>query len=263
VAGVLLFACSLTLQLICAWTRALLALPLIWLSLLGLGASSGAYTLALVVGFAPLAISLVTLVFPYGGVLWEASVGGRRPSAREQATYEAALAGLQARAPALRAPRGWFVTDRSELQAAIYGDTLMLTRGLLSSASLGPVLGHELGHLNSTDGRLTAALYRMTTPPRNAVGLPWRAISFMATGEAAAWAMRLPWAQYWRAREFAADAFAAELDEATGLIDFLQGHALERDLPVPFPWLSSRSHPPTEHRIERLLEIEMKKEARQ
>jgi hypothetical protein len=33
---------------------------------------------------------------------------------------------------------------------------------------------------------------------------------------------------------------------------FLEQHALEYDLPVPFAWLSEHSHPSTEHRIDRL-----------
>jgi hypothetical protein len=103
----------------------------------------------------------------------------------------------------------------------------------------------------------------MTTPPRRKLGVPWRAISFLATGEAAAWLMRVPWAHYWRLREFAADAYAAGLGQGSNLAAFLTCGGLERDLPVPFPWLSGHGHAATEQRIERLLQIEYQEEDRE
>ncbi len=254
VAAALLYACTLTLQLLCAWIRSLVALPLVWLTLLGLGWTSATFSITLAIGFAPLGISLLTLVFPYGGWFWQASCGGRTPSARERATYEKALHGLLEGNASVRGPRAWFVTDRNDLQAAVFADTMMVTRGLLNSHWLAAVLAHELGHINSSDGALTAAVHRLTTPPRREFALPWRAISFFATGEAASWLLRLPWATYWREREFAADSYATTLGQGQALADFLQENALEHDLPVPFPWLSNRSHPSTEHRIERLLQ---------
>jgi len=253
VAAALLYACTLTLQLLCAWIRSLVALPLVWLTLLGLGWTSATFPITLAIGFAPLGVSLLTLVHPCGGWLWQAGCGGRSPSAREHATYEKVLLDLLDGNAGVRRPRAWFVTDRNELQAAVFADTLMVTRGLLNSRWLPAVLAHELGHINSSDGALTAAVHRLTTPPRREFALPWRAITFFATGEAAAWLLRLPWAHYWREREFTADAYAAELGQARALADFLQTNALEHDLPVPFPWLSDCSHPSTEHRIERLL----------
>ena len=41
--------------------------------------------LALVIGYAPLLVSLATLILPFGGWFWQQSEGGRRPSEREQA----------------------------------------------------------------------------------------------------------------------------------------------------------------------------------
>jgi Zn-dependent protease with chaperone function len=254
VAAALLYACSVTLQLLCAWIRALVALPLVWLALLGLGWTSVTFEMALAIGFAPVGISILTLVFPYGTWLWQASCGGRTPSARERATYEQTLRELLAGNPRVRGPRMWFVTDRDDLRAAVYADSLMVTRGLLSSPWLPAVLAHELGHVNSSDGVLTAALHRLTTPPRRELALPWRAVSFFATGEAASWLLRLPWAHYWREREFAADAFTARLGQGQAFAEFLQTSALEHDLPVPFSWLSEHSHPSTEHRIDLLLQ---------
>jgi Peptidase family M48 len=64
--------------------------------------------------------------------------------------------------------------------------------------------------------------------------------------------VRAMWGVYWRAREHYADHYAASLGQATGLSEFLDTCALENDLPVPFVWLTEHTHPPTEHRIDRL-----------
>jgi Zn-dependent protease with chaperone function len=47
----------------------------------------------------------------------------------------------------------------------VCGNTLMLSRGLLESEHLPAVLAHELGHINSSDGKLTAALNRLVVNP--------------------------------------------------------------------------------------------------
>ena len=54
---------------------------------------------------------------------------------------------------------------RARTHAAVIGDTLMLSRGLLDSPHLPAVLAHELGHLGSPDGRVTAALNRLMIHP--------------------------------------------------------------------------------------------------
>jgi len=154
--------------------------------------------------------------------------------------------------PELRPPQRWFVLDEQYLNAAAYASTLMVTRGLLESGYLEPVLAHELGHLNSSDSRLTAALHRMTTPPRRRMGLPLAAASFVGSGALGVWLTRTPWAAYWRSREFAADRYAAKLGQGQALARFLDTNALANDLPVPFVWLTEQSHPATEHRIDRL-----------
>ena len=55
--------------------------------------------------------------------------------------------------------------DDDEENAAAYADTVMISRGLLDSGHLEAVLAHELGHLNTSDARVAAALSRITTPP--------------------------------------------------------------------------------------------------
>lgn len=250
---VLLYAVTFAIQAFCASIRALIVYPLLWLLLWVLGWPTAlAHPLALAVGYGPLVLSFATLLLPLGGWLWMQQTGGRSPAGRERLIYEDAMAVLRQADPGLRPARRWFVLDDPNPNAAAYADTLMLTRGLLESTFLAPVLAHELGHLNSSDARLTAALHRLTTPPRRRLRFPVRTLSFLATGALGVWVTRTPWAAYWRAREFAADQYAAGLGQAQDLARFLDIAALESDLPIPFRWLTDQSHPPTEHRIDRL-----------
>jgi Zn-dependent protease with chaperone function len=129
---------------------------------------------------------------------------------------------------------------------------LMLTRGLLDSPSLPAVLAHELGHLNSSDARVSAAVYRIMTWPRAPFGFPFRLLAFLVSGRIGFWPMRMPWAMYWRRREAVADAYAAKLGQGPALAGYLDTHALNDDLPIPFKDFGESSHPWTEHRIDEL-----------
>jgi Zn-dependent protease with chaperone function len=250
---VLLYAATFAIQVLCAAIRGLVAYPLLWLIFTILGQSTASvHALALIIGYGPLALSFATLLLPLGGWLWRQQIGGRTPSQRERLIYEDALAILTQADAELRPPRRWFVLDRPHVNAAAYADTLMLTRGLLESGHLEAVLAHELGHLNSSDSRLTAALHRLTTPPRGRMPFPLRTIGFLISGALGVWLTRTPWAAYWRSREFHADRYAARLGQGQALARFLDTNALEDDLPIPFMWLSEHSHPWTEHRIDRL-----------
>jgi len=249
----LLYACTFALQALSGVVRWFLAYPALWLVFTILGKSTWPVnSLALLIGFGPLALSFATLVLPLGGWLWRQQTGGRMPSERERLIYEDAMALLTQAETDLRPPRQWFVIDEPSLNAAAYAGFLMLTRGLIESGFLEPVLAHELGHLNTSDGRLTAAVHRLTTPPRKPLRFPLRTLGFLASGEVAMRVMRTPWAAYWRTREFAADQYAARLGQGEALARFLDTNALEHDLPIPFAWLSPHAHPSTEHRIDRL-----------
>ena len=122
----------------------------------------------------PTAWSLFALITPFGGGWWwRQNLGGREPSEREQLAYRDAIELLQAHAgQALPVPSGWFVLDSPQADAAVYGSTLMLSRGLLESDHLPAVLAHELGHLASTDGKLTAALNRLVITRRRSEANP-------------------------------------------------------------------------------------------
>ncbi|HLI33274.1 MAG TPA: M48 family metalloprotease [Solirubrobacteraceae bacterium] len=257
-----LYALTLAVNLLCAGVRSGVCYALLWLAFTILGLTSlPVHLLALILGYGPLALSVATLILPLGGWWWQQREGGRSPSERERLIYADALSSLAAAGPTLALPRRWFVLDLDAPNAAVYADTLLVTRGLLESRWLTAVLAHELGHLASSDGRLAAALHRCTVPPRRLparlreralIGGAVRVVAFLATGELAMWLLRGPWGVYWRSREHAADHYAATLGQADLLAEYLDLHALASDIPVPFVWLTSESHPPTEHRIDRL-----------
>ena len=162
----ILYLATFALQLPCAAIRAFVAYPPLWLAFKLVGEpTSIVHDLALGVGYGPLALSVASLILPLGGWWWEQAEGGRVPSEREQLLYEDALAQLREADPKLRAPRRWFVIDEEIENASACADTLMVSRGLLDSGYLEAVLAHELGHLNTSDSRVTAALNRITTPP--------------------------------------------------------------------------------------------------
>lgn len=261
---VMLYAATFMLQLPCAAIRAIVAYPILWMMFKLIGPFIGEYpghvhTIALIVGYGPLAISLATLILPLGGWWWEQREGGRAPSERERLIYDDAIAQLRQADPNLREPRHWFVIDEEQENAAAYADTLLVNRGLLDSGYLQAVLAHELGHLNSSDARLSAALCRITTPPRGQVHRGLKTICFLASGAAGMWPLRAAWGAYWRSREHHADQYAANLGEAEDLGEFLDERRALIDLPIPFMWLSEHSHPPTEHRVERLTSVATKR----
>lgn len=247
-----LYAATWALQWFTAAFRYFAALLLLWLANVIFGWDLPTQVLALIVGFAPLFLSLATLVLPLGGWWFQQSEGGRRPSEREQAVFAMAFEQLRAADPDLRAPHRCFVLDDPEPNACAYADTLMVTRGLLDSPSFPAVLAHELGHLNSSDARVSAAVHRITTWPRGRARKPFGLLSFLISGRVGFWPMRTPWAIYWRHREQIADQYAAKLGQGTALAGYLDSYALDGDLPAPFKDFGDTSHPWAEHRIEGL-----------
>jgi Zn-dependent protease with chaperone function len=241
-------------------------------------------------GYAELALiptgwAIFALITPVGGGWWwRSNLGGREPSGRERSAYEAAMQELREQTDEpLQEPGGWFVLDTPELDASVCGNTLALSRGLFETTYLPAVLAHELGHLNTSDGRLTAAFNRLliNPPPRpkhneqqqqqqrplqfraddrvlltiTLVGiLIWlarKSVIFAMGG----FGLRLIapfWGSYWREREYLADSFAAALGQGEELADFLETHVLMHDHPVPLIWLTEHTHPPTELRLDRL-----------
>jgi Zn-dependent protease with chaperone function len=280
-----LYAATLVAEVPVIFTRMLLTLAGTALLLLVTGGKPGNAAGWVDLGLLPTAWSVLALVTPFGGGLWwEMNMGGRDPSEREQQAYNDALQLLRHHTiEPLCEPSGWFVIDTPHPDAAVCGETLMLSRGLLlESEYLPAVLAHELGHLASSDGKLTAALNRLVIHPRPTIrekdpepphhpivvaendklllaitlfgAILWLArktIRF-AQGGLGLRFTGPPWGAYWREREYTADQYAAQLGQAEELADFLEVHALIHDHPVPFIWLTEHSHPPTELRIDKL-----------
>jgi Zn-dependent protease with chaperone function len=277
-----LYAATLVAEIPVIFTRMILTFIAAATVLLIKGDSPFAAESLVELALIPTAWAVFALVTPLGGGWWwRANMGGRQPSERERAAYNDALQVLQAHsALPLRLPSLWFVIDEPQPDAAVCGDTLMLSRGLMENEYLPAVLAHELGHLATSDGKLTAAINRLIINPLpktrekkehqgNVVVLGTDTLLLTITlFGAALWVARFvvrfargglglrffgaAWGLYWRGREYTADHYAATLGQADELADFLELHALIHDHPVPFIWLTEHTHPPTELRIDRL-----------
>lgn len=230
-----------------------------------------------VLAFGPLGWSMAALLgIPSGGTLTRWEFGARALSERERAASIAALDLLMR--PRVRRPRRVLVIDSPEVNAHVVGTTLYVERGLITAPDLAAVLAHELGHLNSLDGRLTHATRRLIFPGTLLLGRlgfnnavismnyhPLGQVSgcgcvgfyvgliIAFLGGVGTWLLLQPlWRSYWRQREYLADAYAARLGQARALIESLEGE-LAQDFATP--WQRGRTHPYTEQRIERLKQI--------
>jgi Zn-dependent protease with chaperone function len=228
----------------------------------------------------PILASLSTLVFPGGFLLTRFALGARITSRREWEMIRAALDPILAQAPqATIGPTGVFVIDAVTLEAYVVGTTLYLTRELIRNPDLGAVIAHELGHINSPDGRLVLALRRLVspivyyfaeligqaTPTAFKIGLAietpvgYVAVILMlifsffvqlAGGGLGLLLLSPFWTWYWREREYKADLFASQCGVASSLAEFLEKNYQFADSSVPY-FLST--HPYTELRIDKLL----------
>jgi Zn-dependent protease with chaperone function len=295
VGGLLLYMLTVVFEAPVILLRLCLVFFVVEVPLLILGDPPLSTVLWFLIALAPTLWSMFALISPAGsGWWWRQHTGGREPSQREQLAYQDAVEHLQAQTPIpLPLPASWFVVDEQWPDAGACGDSLMLSRGLLETEDPPPVLSHELGHLGSLDGRLTAALNRLVIhqaprPPKDpedaerprGEGLAaaedilelvrvtpktieiltgvfiftWiaRRIIRFARGGLALRITAPLWGRYWRAREYAADQYAASLGQADDLADFLQINALIHDHPIPFIGLTDTAHPYTELRIDRL-----------
>lgn len=241
-----------------------------------------------ILAYGPMVWSLIALSRTVGwigtGQWWRTRVGGREPSTRERALYKDAMLMLEQQAPGrLYLPKDWFVVDLPEPEAAVCGQSLMLTRGMLESPYLAAALAHELGHLAGWDARLTAAINRLIIHPlkeprpdqeryekhtttmmvgddpvsqtivvMGIFAMIGRTALRWCRGGLGLWLLKALWAHQWRENEYAADQYAAMLGQADELADFLEINSLAFDQPLPFTWLSTVTHPPTELRIDRL-----------
>jgi Zn-dependent protease with chaperone function len=278
-----LYAATLAAELPVVVARMLLTFALAAIVLLVKGESPQGAESLVELALIPTGWSILALITPLGGGWWwQQNMGGREPSERERAAYHDAIQLLQANASQpLRLPSMWFVIDEPQPDAAVCGNTLMLSRGLLENEYLPAVLAHELGHLATSDGKLTAAINRLIVNPlpktherqqrdrgNMIVVSPTRMLLGITLFGGILWVFLLvmrfargglglrftgpAWGTYWREREYTADQHAARLGQADELADFLEVHALIHDHPIPFIWLTEHTHPPSELRIDRL-----------
>ena len=262
-AALVLYAITLAGQLIAAFARALIAD--IVLSIIGwiMGWPIPVEPIALAIGFAPLAVSLLALllpplVAPIDGRWWEISTGGRPPEPDEQDAFERAVSELREIDPALRVPRHWFVAEEPGMNASAYASSLSVDRGLLESPYAAAVIAHELGHLNTSDARLSSALNLtllspMATPEIEPLwSLAFRGLAWFASGQAVLWLTGNAWETYWRSREFAADQYAARLGQGPALAKSLEHSSLPYERSIRRMRFSRATHPYTKPRIAKL-----------
>jgi Zn-dependent protease with chaperone function len=227
----------------------------------------------------PLLLSVASIIVPGGATVTKWAMGARRPSQREQELFKQARSVINARNQKEREvilPHNWFVVDKTDLTAFVVGTTLYVTREMLKSPYLPAVLAHELGHINSWDGRLTLILRRLIFPPFHwlaqatlqpapgtlvvvgtdplstyyyaaRVWLLSLALSILGGGFGL-WLLSPLWTYFWQYREYIADRYASKLGFAAQLEEFLEQHQ-HFDAAVPY-YLSS--HPYTELRIDYL-----------
>jgi len=140
------------------------------------GEGHSATTLAEVAAVGPIAWSALALITPRGGAWWwRQRTGGRAPSEREREVYTSAMRRLWAGTTIpLPMPASWFVLDIPQCEAAVYGDTLMLSKGALElkDSHLQALLAHQLGHLQGLDAKLTVAVNRLMLKPFRPLARP-------------------------------------------------------------------------------------------
>jgi Zn-dependent protease with chaperone function len=261
--GMLLYAVTLAGQLLAAAARGLITV--VALAIVGLltGWPIPINPIATALAFAPLAVSLLSvlcppLIAPIDGRWWEMSTGGRAPEQDEREAFEHAFSELQDVDPTLRPPRHWFVAEEPARNAAAYASSLRVNRGLLESPYAAAVIAHEMGHLRSSDAHFTSALNLLLIKPMDTPelhhfwSLPFRGLLWLASGQAVLWLTGNTWEMYWRSREFAADEYAARLGQAEALAQSLTHESLPHERSIPSMRFSRATHPYTKPRIARL-----------
>lgn len=101
------------------------------------------------------------------------------------------------------------------------------------------MIAHELGHLRSSDARLTSALNLLLLKPMGTLeiwplwSLPFRGLAWVASGQAIVWFTANAWEMYWRSRELAADEYAARLGQGGALAESLRYDSLPYERSIP------------------------------
>jgi hypothetical protein len=214
---------------------------------------------ALACAFGPVIWSFLSLIGMKGGHrLTRFTMGARRMSRREKIAYGAALTHIDGIA-SIQAPSHVFVTRWPDLRMMVIGTTLYIAKPLLhgeGTKHLAAVLAHNLGYVNSSDGRLVLALRRLVVPPlyllswaigetapgtmlmRKITGstipawILWGALA-LAGGGWGCFILSPFWAKYWSDGQYVHDAFAALHGQRHQLIAYLEKQA-SYDVAVPY-----------------------------
>jgi Zn-dependent protease with chaperone function len=238
----------------------------------------GGPVVGIILGFGPYLWSLAGLIGLTSGVVPSYFYSGaRRASRREREMVTPQLDALISKG--VRGPRAWYVVDQPYTGAWVTGRVLFLTHDAVRSPFLRPIIAHELGHLNSSDGRLSLALYCLVFPgaiffyqflyewTKSVAATPgclvvlgafflfaplWIAIALLFGG----WSVLIllhPLRLYWRQREYMADKYAARLGEARTLADYYDNGVVAFDMATPWMFLTARKHPYVELMHDRLV----------
>jgi Zn-dependent protease with chaperone function len=237
---------------------------------LGLSPEGWAWAVAL----APVLWSILGLLLPGRGWVWGRRLGIRRPSDEEAAAIDDAFDLLRTVAPELPTAGEYAVLDDPVPFAAVRGRIVILSRAVIESDALAAIMGHELGHVNTLDGRLTEALNRLSlwddplslspsegegrgevvSNPDPCGAIPWALMRLIARLTGGSVGVRLlgpAWSVYWRSREYAADSYAGSLGQAEDLAAYLRDQEQALDVPATGIF-NDQLHPPVALRIERL-----------
>jgi hypothetical protein len=234
-------------------------------------------------------LNLIGLRGGYRATAW--SLGARTMSEREKEVYLRALAHIRSTAHRnFIAPTHVFVLDGLEERAFTIGTTLYIGRMPLHPAKGGrhltALLAHELGVINSIDGKLVLALRRLVIPPFYLLSYAMRQIApgnfSLSFSQGAggyvfgvtAWVLTIMlalagggigelilyplWVSYWRESVYRADLWAAECGLAQPLIDYLENHEVF-DIAVPYFFTPQ---PYVELRIDRLMQYQKSRQTR-
>jgi Zn-dependent protease with chaperone function len=238
----------------------------------------------LLIAYANILVSLLAFAgFGGGSLLTRFVLGAREPSTRER---EQLMEVFRQMADGVDFPIRSFsklyIIDSTMAYANLIGTTLYISSTAIRGRHLQPLVAHEFGHLHHGDGSLILALRRLVFPPFSlfisgirdfSTNRPdykpsvkafdamqifysmlnafiFFSIAFIGGG-IGVWVMSWAWANYFRKRDYAADAFGAQLGYRDPLLEYLeQGTFYDTSVPYMLGW-----QPSNELRIDRLLRL--------
>lgn len=251
------------------------------------GLASNAWAILIVtllIAYANILVSLMAFAgFGGGSLLTRFVLGAREPSTREREqlmeVFRQMAEGVDF---PIRSFSRLYIIDSTMAYANLIGTTLYISSTAIRGAHLQPLIAHEFGHLNYGDGSLILALRRLVFPPFSLFisgirdfstnrpdykpsvkafdamqifysmlnAIIFFSIAFIGGG-IGVWVMSWAWASYFRKRDYAADAFGAQLGYRDPLLEYLeQGTFYDTSVPYMLGW-----QPSNELRIDRLLNL--------